>query len=690
MRRSRTGRLVLGACLALLALGVPHAARAGASPWPLTIRVETRLGASGATPSFRSVVGLDAALDLVADLRTRWPERPIVLDLAPGIHRLAHALRIGPEHSGPSMASLTIKGAPGHRSRIVGSVALQPTSVFLDPVLAARLPAEARGHVRAYRLPEAALTSPRIQWPKLLRSRPDALGLSVFDAEGTLRPATWPNEGWGTVAAGSNDAAQSRFVPDTDRIARWRDEPDLWAEGYWRWDWLFESLPVSGVDVADKRIGLPDLPYEGIRAGARFRIAHALSELDAPGEWWRDRADGLLLAWPRAQPETLEVAVADTLLDLRDANHVSIENLAFEQSRGDLLVVRGGNDIVVRGSRFARAGSRGAVFVGASNSGLDDCDIEDVGRVGVRLEGGNRTALTPGGLFLRDSRLTGWALRSRTQTPAVEIDGVGVVASGNTIHDGIDAAFHIHGNDQRILDNEIARVVLGSTDNGAIYAGRDWTARGTLIEGNFLHDIRAQAGTEVKGVYLDDEASGFTVRHNLFLRVDQAVFIGGGRDNVVDGNLFVASDPAIHVDSRGRLWAAGAIRDPGSELRLAYAAMPVGARLWRERYPGLADILHDSPEVAKGNRLERNTFVLGRDIHVDEGGRVSEQMILDNVGPGGIALGIGDLAALSVDGVDPLSFESLVGPDGAPAAPFDLRRMRRFLIAKPSLASKRP
>ncbi len=103
----------------------------------------------------------------------------------------------------------------------------------------------------------------------------------------------------------------------------------------------------------------------------------------------------------------------------------------------------------------------------------------------------------------------------------------------------------IHGNEHRIVGNELTHLLMGTTDNGAIYAGRDWTARGTVIAGNFLHDIRADPGFENKGIYLDDEASGFVIRQNLFLRTDQPVFIGGGRDNIVERNLFVSSSPAI-------------------------------------------------------------------------------------------------------------------------------------------------
>ncbi len=674
----RNRRASIGLILSLVGicalLGGPWASVHGEDgARPIDIRVDPRRGERAVRLSTKTVASLDQALVLVRLLRQRWPERPITIELAPGLHRVSHPLRIGPEESGSAMAPLTIRGAPGRRSVVVGSIAIPPAATILDRALAARLPEAAKAHVRTYRLPETALLGARIQQPKLLRSPPDALALAVYDAQGELHPARWPNEGWAKVGTVFKDAASPGFTLDAERLAQWSAEPDLWAEGHWRWGWLYESLPVSRVDPGAKRIDLTELPYEGILPGAKIRITHALSELNAPGEWWRDKADGLLLAWPRPGDETLDVAVTDTVFSFENASHVRIETLTLEHSRGDLVTVRGGGDIVIRDSRLAFASGRGAVFLGAKDSGLENCDIEDIGRVGVWLDAGDRAALEPGGDFLRDSRITRFALRSRTQSPAVMIGGVGALVSGNMIHDGIDAAMHIHGNEHRIVNNEIARLLAGTTDDGAIYAGRDWTARGTRIEGNFIHDIKADAGAEVKGVYLDDEASGFTVRGNLFLRVDQAVFIGGGRDNAVEDNVFVASSPAIHVDSRGQTWAAGAIGDPHSELRTAFAAMPVASPIWRAHYPGLADLLLDRPEVAKANRLENNLFVLSGDIHIDDGGAAGEQIIRDNAGPETLRLRSGgDLAVLARDSTNPEDFSGLVDQDGRPAIRLDL------------------
>ena len=44
------------------------------------------------------------------------------------------------------------------------------------------------------------------------------------------------------------------------------------------------------------------------------------------------------------------------------------------------------------------------------------------------------------------------------------------------------------------------------------------------------------------------------MRGNLFERVAESVFIGGGRDNLVEDNKFIDTATAIHLDARGKTW----------------------------------------------------------------------------------------------------------------------------------------
>ncbi|GJD64508.1 right-handed parallel beta-helix repeat-containing protein [Methylobacterium frigidaeris] len=631
--------------------------------------IEIPVAAEGARPEPGGVATLAEAVNEARRRRARDPRAAITVALSPGTHRLAGAVRLGPQDSGSAGAPLVIRGPADGSARLVGTLRLAP--VPLDPALAARLPAAARGQVQAYRLPPALRGAGRIQAPIVLNGPPSPPAFEVFDGEGAMHPARWPAEGFAKADDGDGPAFTLANLP----MNALRDEPDLWAEGYWRWGWLFEALPV--VRAAQKgngtRLTLDRTPYEGIRPGAPVRLVHLLAGLDRPGSWWRDAKSGILLAWPRGG-DAIEVSVAEMLLAVEGASHLRIESLRLAMARGDLVSVRGGRDVVIADSVLSLSGGRGAVFTGARDGGLQRCDIAGTGAEAVILSGGDRRTLTPGGLFLRDSRLTAYARREPTQHPAVALDGVGAEVSGNVIHDSPAYAVHIRGNDHRVTANEIANLLAGATDTGAIYAGRDWTARGSVIAGNVLRDIRGGTDTEVKGVYLDDMASGFTVTGNLFLRVDQPVFLGGGRDNRVEGNVFVASSPAVHVDSRGQTWARDAIDDPQSELRAAYTAMPVESPVWRARYPRLPGLLYDRPAVATGNVITDNLLVLSDPPRFTDGGQAAEQTLARNRGP---ASPRADLQKLARTSVDPAEIAGLAAGTGLRLPTIPSARTRR-------------
>ena len=77
------------------------------------------------------------------------------------------------------------------------------------------------------------------------------------------------------------------------------------------------------------------------------------------------------------------------------------------------------------------------------------------------------------------------------------------------------------------------------------------------------------------GIYLDDFFSGTTIYGNVFCAVDHGVGIGGGRDNIVQNNIFVGcTNEAIWVDQRGLSWDAGVVINTNSWLWTALRAMP--------------------------------------------------------------------------------------------------------------------
>lgn len=668
----RAGQGVLKASLGtafaiLFAIQAPGRGEAAA---PLTVLVDPAAGRQPLRGGARAVVGrLDEALALLSRSWTGAARgRPAIIEFAPGVHRLEGPVRIGAALGGRPGAPLILRGAAGGGSRLSGSLPL--VQVREDPP--AGLDPGQRGRVVAYRLPPAAAARPSIGVHRIHPVVSPPVGLELFDGQGALTPARWPNEGWARVRlpapeAGARDDAA--IVADAARADRWIGEPDLWVAGYLGQDWSFETLAAVVAIPGSGRIALAQAPHYPLRAGDRFAVEHALSELDAPGEWWRDPVRGLVFLIPRGGTP-VEASVAPTLIAVDGASHILIEGLTFERSRGDAVTVTGGENVVLQDCTIRWVGGRGLVIDGARRSGLRRSVVADTGEGGVFLRGGERATLARADNFVEDSILVRYARLGRTYKDAVGLDGVGMRVTGSVMAHAPHLAIRFQGNDHLIAGNEIFDVVNDTSDSGAIYTGRDVSAQGTVIRGNALHDImpgRNDGGApfEVKGIYLDDLASGTTIDGNLFLRVQQPVFIGGGRDNVVTGNLFVSASPPLFIDGRGKVWPMAPFDQPGNAFYAAWRDMPITGPLWAARYPALARIMHDDPFAAKRNLFRGNLTMASGEPQIGDGALPADQVVAGNRG----------LEAQAI----PRSGDDIARLEGAPPLPEGVGRMRRLL-----------
>ena len=160
---------------------------------------------------------------------------------------------------------------------------------------------------------------------------------------------------------------------------------------------------------------------------------------------------------------------------------------------------------------------------------------------------------------------------------------------------------------------------MESNDAGAIYAGRDWSMRGTEIRYNYFHDITGFENKGCMGVYLDDFYCGTTVFGNVFKNVSRAAMVGGGRDNYIENNLFIDCDPSIHLDARGEGWAKEYFAPGHTELLDKLNAVNYKSSYYA-RYPGLATVF-DEPNLGHptGNRFNRNVGIGGVWASVEDG-----------------------------------------------------------------------
>ena len=176
----------------------------------------------------------------------------------------------------------------------------------------------------------------------------------------------------------------------------------------------------------------------------------------------------------------------------------------------------------------------------------------------------------------------------------------------NRIHHAPHTAILFSGNDHLIRFNEIDHVVHESNDAGAIYSGRDWGYRGTLIEHNYFHDIDSVFGG-AHGVYLDDAVSGMEVRGNIFSRIHgHATMSGGGRDNLVHHNVIVHIQRSAHYSDRrartsndtpGDSWNLIERLQRSNESYEWGSPLDHQAEPWASAYPLLA-LIPDSPALS--------------------------------------------------------------------------------------------
>ena len=637
--------LVLGVSVATHAHGEPskdgvtltfHVRGEGGAPsvtCPANTRSQCRddLGLASAFAALRRMAGGDIRSEfpgLAAGARVAGVE----VQLSSGSYRLAEALVLsgwtGSSIGGPG--PLHVRGVGGGRTVISGAVVIPASAWTAVAATVPRLPEAARRHVYVVGLdklfPGAVQSTSRISG---FGQAVLPVALEVFAQNRIQWPARWPNAGWTLVAehGDSSSLSDSRtFTLTSERAKAWKLEDAMFLIGYPAHDWAFERIPIESVDSKGAVVLKDSGSHFPIKSGQRVAVEHALSELDAPGEWFFDRATQKLYFWPVTKEalSSVEVSLAAGLLSVLNSSDVTVSGMTFEASRGTGLAVTNSERVTLRDAVVRNMGNLAVVVEGGRTVTLQNLFMYDLGEGGVSLSGGDRQTLQPAQHKVEACRIERFSRLSRSYRPAVRLEGVGMSVLRNRISDGPHSAIVYGGNDHLIDSNHISNVAYETNDVGAIYTGRDWTTRGTVITNNLFQNIypRLPGTISVMGVYLDDQASGTTVRGNVFANVTRAVFIGGGRDNVVEHNLFVASSPAIFADNRGSTWQREQTLDPRGTLRANLHRVPAAGELYRSRYPRLFQVLDDEPGRSKYNRATGNLFIGSQDFEFLEGAQL--------------------------------------------------------------------
>jgi len=577
----------------------------------------------------KPLASLTGARDRLRILRksNSLPTGTSVVVIHGGEYRVTQTFRLETEDSGTVESPVVYRAATGDTPRFSGGVRLHDLRPVADRELLERLPRQSRGKALEADLQAAGITN---LLPLELGGFASGRGFKTHPAHELFfngRPlslARGPNEGFlriadvaikdGTKGYDREGSKTGKFYYRGDLPGRWANEPDLLLYGYWFWDWADSYEPVASIDLKARLITLKE-PWHtyGYSVGAPFYAVNALCELDLPGEYYLDRQKLRAIFYPPADPEktNLELSVfAQLMVDLDQVSHVRFERLTWELGCNDAIHLSGGSNCVFAGCVVRNFAGTGVEFNGGHGHSLLSCDIYSLGRGGVVLRGGDRKTLTPSGHVIENCDIHDLSRIDHTYTPAVACSGVGHHIAHNRFHDILSSALNIGGNEHVVEYNEVFEVVKESDDQGGVDMFGNPTFRGNIYRFNYWHHIgnwRA-LGEQPKcgqaGVRLDDAICGTLIYGNVFERCSTGkngfggVQIHGGKDNIIDNNLFIDCAAALSFspweEKRWRNYVAPYATN--SEIDLT---------LYGKRYPALAT-LAENPNT---NAVYRNVLV---------------------------------------------------------------------------------
>ncbi|MFH0760326.1 MAG: right-handed parallel beta-helix repeat-containing protein [Bacteroidota bacterium] len=563
---------------------------------------------------------LEGARNAIRELKEtgKLPKGNVIVEIQGGIYEMPQVLELESRDGGSdSLSRIIYRTKKDSEVRLSGGKNLTKWELVKDQDVLGKLNPGARDKIYQADLKETGITD---------FGSPGGLGMELFFNDKPMWISRYPNKGFVKITGlfnedpvdvrGTKGDKVGKFNYDDEHLSLWTDEKDAWVHGYWFWDWSEQRHKISKIDPAKKIIEVvPPYHHYGYRLGQWFYGFNLLSEINEPGEYYIDREKGLIYFYPPSEIHTARtyVSLNRNIISMKNVSFLTIQGMILEGCRETVVNMQDCNNSIVRGCTIRNAGDWAVIIKGGTYNGVTDCDIYDTGAGGVKIDAGDRKTLVPGECFADNNHIHHIARIKRISNPCIWLFGVGNRATHNLMEHIPHNAIYFNGNEHLMEYNEISDACYESNDAGAIYAGRDWAMRGTIIRYNYLHDISGFEGQGCVGIYLDDAFSSAEVTGNVFYRVTRAMMLGGGRDNTIVNNIFVDCVPSLHIDARGMNWMAYHIDDwikeaneKGTVLGIDYNHPP-----YSTRYPKLMDIFKDEPYSPKGNVISRNVCLRG-------------------------------------------------------------------------------
>ncbi|HHN75273.1 MAG TPA: hypothetical protein ENK10_08610, partial [Acidobacteria bacterium] len=335
-----------------------------------------------------------------------------------------------------------------------------------------------------------------------------------------------------SVILGSMTQTPTGYVSSNTEIQSWRNPQDIefvytGSAGVPFYPWTDSRCGVNRIEANASSTTAITMDQPCFANGQFLlfslptAVENAFEVLDEPGEWYLDRAEGLLYYMPRPS-ENLSTAdvvapVVETLVRGSGTVDAPIENLRFVElefaydtwlrpSTGDGFIEVQANDIIVGdpGTEILVPGS--VTFRSARRVRIERCTFRHLGAQGLVFDGGSQHCLVEGCLFT-DISGTGVRIGDFFTPEAIPAEQDAHNRVRNNLVLRIAAEFRGgvgfyagYTADSILAHNEFAILPYSAISVGWGWGDLSYSTRNT-IRGNRIHDIKTRL-PDGGGIYL--------------------------------------------------------------------------------------------------------------------------------------------------------------------------------------------
>ena len=549
MGRMRVRWVVVGVVILALVLTVLSINYQASSDQDIKVYVATNGNDSTNDGSIdHPYLTFDKARIRVRQIKAANPSTRITVLAREGRYFLATPLAFTAADSGSPGAPITYRSYQDEQVVVTGAKTVTGFTSITDPTILSRLPAGAQTNAKVVNLPALGITD----YGTLSRrggpiNNPPPSGLELFFNGERQTLARYPNVGsWDKVAAIGPDPTKS-FVYTDPRPASWPNTDDVWAHGYWKYDWTESHVKIASLDTSSKTItvetGFDDWGY-GLAVNQLFYYENELNELDTAGEWYLDRTNGNLYFWSPTDPNVakITVSISNRLITGNNVSYLNFDHLNFEGTRSNQAKFINSSFLKFTNDSFLGSGNDALVLSTVTDTTVASSTFNQHEERALFLRGGNRTTLTSSRNVIINNSFQNTNQWVNSFRAAVDVGGVGHRIAHNNFSSIPQTALLYSGSNDLIIEyNTFSKIVQECLDCGAVYTGRNYTTRGTILRYNKFTDIGGYQDKVQNSIYWDDSSSGQTAYSNIFDNAGRAVLVGGGRDNTFENKIIINS-----------------------------------------------------------------------------------------------------------------------------------------------------